>query len=136
MEPGSISSLFPVMKANRGPIIYPKFDPPIKDTRFLSVAMGVATQSQCKMRHGAVVVKHGRILGASPNLYKNNPKYVDHKHSQIHAEIAALRKAGWPTKSTVYVARINGFGESRLSKPCANCQEVLDQFKTKVVWTV
>ena len=106
-----------------------------KDKRYLTMAMGLALDSKCKFRHGAVVVKHGKVLGGSPNLYKNDPKYVDPKHCQIHAEIAALKKAGWPVRATVYVARINGQGYSRLSKPCANCQEVLDNYKAKVVWT-
>lgn len=105
------------------------------DQRFLQMAMGVALESVCKFRHGAIVVRHGTILGSSPNLYKNNPKYVDPKHCQVHAEIAALKKAGWPSKVTVYVARVNGFGTARLSKPCANCQEVLDAHRAKVVWT-
>lgn len=112
-----------------------KYDLSKNDLRFLQMAEGVATQSNCKFRHGALVVKHGKILGSSPNLWKNDPKYIESKHCQIHAEIAALKKAGWPSKVTVYVARINTKGESRLSKPCANCQEVLDAYKIKVIWT-
>lgn len=103
--------------------------------RFLLLACGVALDSECKFRHGAVVVKHGHILGQAPNVQKNDPKYVDHEHSQIHAEIAAMKKAGWPTKATIYVARVNGDGTPRLSKPCANCQEILDEYKCKVFWT-
>ena len=106
-----------------------------KDSRFLLIAMGVATQSRCKFKHGAIVVRHGKILSSACNQIKNDPKYVDPKHCQIHAEIAALKKAGWPSKVTVYVARVNGFGTARLSKPCANCQEVLDAHKVKVIWT-
>lgn len=105
------------------------------DGRFLQMAMGVALGSGCKFRHGAVVVKHGTVLGSSPNIWKNDPKYVNPKFCQIHAEIAALKKAGWPRRATVYVARVNGSGTSRMSKPCANCQEVLDSFKAKVMWT-
>lgn len=106
-----------------------------KDRRFLQMAEGVALQSKCKFRHGAVVVRHGTVLGSSSNLWKNDPKYVDPKRCQIHAEIAALKKAGWPSRVTVYVARINTKGESRLSKPCANCQEVLNAYRIKVIWT-
>lgn len=106
-----------------------------KDQRFLDMACGVALESECKFRHGAVVVKHGHVLGSAPNVQKNDPLYVDHKHSQIHAEIGALKKAGWPDKATIYVARVNGHGEARLSKPCANCQEVLDQHRIRVVYT-
>lgn len=81
------------------------------------------------------MVKHGTILSHSPNIWKNDPKYVNPKFCQIHAEVAAMKRAGWPTKVTVYVARVNGHGQARLSKPCANCQEVLDSYKVKVVWT-
>lgn len=125
----------PVFKANRGPVIY-DLKKPEKATRFLSMALGVATTSKCNMKHGAIVVKHGHVLGSSTNIWKNDPKNVDYSHSSVHAEIAALRKAGWPRKATVYVARVNNLGESRLSKPCANCQAVLDEMKCKVVWSV
>lgn len=102
------------------------------------MAMGIATQSNCKFRHGALVVKHGRILGAASNWQKNDPKYIDSRFCQIHAEIAAMKKAAWPKRATIYVARINGkkgSGEPRLSKPCINCQEVLSSYKAKMIWT-
>lgn len=106
-----------------------------KEERFLTMAMGVALSSKCKFRHGAIVVKHGKVLGASPNLYKNDPRNVNPKYCQVHAEIAALKRAGWPSRATIYVARVNGLGYARLSKPCSNCQEVLNSYKAKVVWT-
>ena len=105
-------------------------------SRFLELAKGVALTSNCRQRHGAIVVRHGRILGAAPNIMKNSPKFVDWRFSSVHAEVRAMRRAGFPKKATVYVARINNFGESRLSKPCASCQEVLDAFHCKVVYTV
>lgn len=103
--------------------------------RFLERAIGVALTSSCRHKHGAIVVKHGHILGIATNKTRNDPKYVDWRNSSIHAEVAALRKAGFPRRSTVYVARVNRLGESRLSKPCANCQEVLDGLNCKVVYT-
>lgn len=106
-----------------------------KDIKFLNMALGVATQSKARYKHGALVVRHSHVLGASPNVVKNDPRYVDHQHSSIHAEIAAMKKAGWPRRATVYVARVNSYGKARLSKPCATCQEVLDAHKCKVVWT-
>lgn len=104
--------------------------------RHLQMAMGVALTSHCRYKHGAIVVKHGHVLGSATNRTRNDPKYVDWRNSSIHAEVAALRKAGFPRRSTVYVARVNRLGESRLSKPCANCQEILDGLRCKVVWTV
>lgn len=108
---------------------------PASKEKFLLMALGVATQSKCKFQHGAVVVKHGHVLGAAPNIEKNNPRFVDHRFCQIHSEIAAMKRAGWPTKATVYVARINGLGKRRFSKPCANCQEVLDSYRCKIFFT-
>lgn len=104
--------------------------------KFLERAMGVALTSTCRYKHGAIVVKHGRILGAAPNKRINDPKYVDWRHSSIHAEIAALKRANWPRRAIVYVARTNSQGEPRMSKPCINCQEVLDGLKCKVVYTI
>lgn len=106
-----------------------------KDKKFLAMAMGVATQSKARFRHGAVVVRHSKVLGASPNINKNNPRYVSYEHASVHAEIAAMRRAKWPRKVDLYVARINGAGEGRLSRPCANCQMVLDEYQCRVVWT-
>lgn len=103
--------------------------------RFLGMAMGVALTSSCRQKHGAVVVHHGKVLGLSPNISKNDPKYVDWHSASVHAEIAALRKARWPRKATLYVARTNRFGEPRLSKPCQACQLVLDTYRIKVVHT-
>jgi tRNA(Arg) A34 adenosine deaminase TadA len=103
--------------------------------KFLERAIGVALTSTCRHKHGAVIVRHGKVLGASPNKSRNNPRYVDWTYASIHAEIAALKRAGWPRKATVYVARVNGLGQPRLSKPCANCQAVLDEYRIKVVHT-
>lgn len=106
-----------------------------KSKRFLNMAAGVATQSLCRMKHGAVVVKHSKVLGASPNIEKNNPRYVGWQYASVHAEERALRRAGFPKNATVYVARVNNFGQIRLSKPCDACQELIDSLQCKVVWT-
>lgn len=106
-----------------------------KVRKFLDMAIGVALTSKCRFRHGAVVTVHGHVLGASPNLWRNDPRYVDHQHASVHAEIAAMRKAGWPKGATIYVARVNNKNEERLSKPCANCEAVLQEYKTKVYFT-
>lgn len=128
--------LLPVVKVNRGPIKFETVKPPNKDQRYLDMACGVAMTSECRMKHGAIVVRHSKILGASPNVEKNNPKFTGWENASVHAEIRALKRAGWPVKATVYVARVNNHGERRMSKPCANCQEILNKFKIRVVYTV
>lgn len=106
------------------------------DQRFLAMSAGVALTSKCRMRHGALVVRHGKILSASPNTSRNDPKVVDsYKDCSYHAEARALRKAGYPRRVKVFVSRVNSYGELRLSKPCARCQELIDSLGCKVVHT-
>ena len=101
----------------------------------LHKAVRVALTSDCRMKHGAVVVHHGKVIGSSPNVYKNDPKNVEKQYCSIHAEVRALRKAGFPKKATVYVARVNRFGEPRYSKPCAGCMSLIEELGCKAVWT-
>lgn len=108
---------------------------PGRNVRFLAMAAGVALESKCRFRHGAVVVKNGRVLGSAPNLLKNDPRYVDFHHSSIHAEVAALRRARFPRRATVFIARINKVGALRYSKPCPSCQELIDGLQCRVVYT-
>lgn len=107
----------------------------MKIRKYLDMAAGVALESKCRFKHGCVVVRHGKVLGSSPNVEKNNPRFVDYEHASVHAEIRAMQRAGWPTGVTVFVARVNNLGEQRLSKPCANCETVLKQYRCKVFWT-
>lgn len=106
-----------------------------KDERFLKMASGVALTSKCRFKHGAVVVRHGKVLASSPNLNKNNPLHVSHEHCSIHAEVRALRKARYPKRATIYVSRVNGQGEERLSKPCNDCMSLIEDLRCKVFWT-
>ncbi len=106
------------------------------DTKHLSMATQVASLSECRMKHGAVVVKNGNVLGISTNVVRNSPKNVDWKHSSIHAEVRALRKAGFPRRATVYVARVNKNGERRMSMPCAGCMSLIEELQCRVVWSV
>lgn len=104
--------------------------------RFLHIAVGVALMSKCRYRHGAVVVKGGRIVGASPNLHRNDARFVDWKSCSTHAEAAALKKAGYPRRATVYVARVGRNNPiTRLSKPCEQCAELINSLQCKAAWT-
>lgn len=105
------------------------------DRRYLTLALGVALTSTCRMKHGAVVTKSGRVLAVSPNVFRNDPRYVDWKLCSIHAEWAAMKKAGFPKRATLYVARTNAKGEPRLSKPCEGCASFIETLKCRVVHT-
>lgn len=111
-----------------------------RDQAYLSVASYLASQSKCRMKHGAVVVRGGRVLGVGVNKERNHPMIVSTNHIKdhcsVHAEIDAIRKARDVSGATVYVARVNKRGQSRDSKPCSNCYDTMTNLGIrKIIYT-
>jgi deoxycytidylate deaminase len=109
-----------------------------REKAFLSVARYLATKSVSKQKHGAIVVKGGRVLGTGYNKDRNHPDYVSPEHIKthcsVHAEVEAIRDAGWNVKGAVlYVARVNNHGKDRYSKPCDRCAVVIEETEIKKV---
>jgi deoxycytidylate deaminase len=105
---------------------------------FLSVARYMASKSTSRQRHGAVLVKGGRVIGTGYNKDKNNPYSVSPEHIKthcsVHAEIDAIRDASWNVKGAVlYIARVNAHGQDRYSKPCTRCEVVIEETQIKKV---
>ncbi len=105
---------------------------------FLSVARYMATKSLSRQRHGAVIVKGGSVIGTGFNKDRNNPYIVSPEHIKthcsVHAEVEAIRDAGWNVKGAVlYVARVNRRGEDQYSRPCVRCQVVIEETQIKKV---
>lgn len=113
-----------------------------KDQAYLSVARYLARKSTERMKHGAVVVKGGRVLGTGYNKGRNHPFIVSSEHIKEHcsrhAEVEAIRDAKNNLKGAViYVARVNRNGHDRNSKPCKRCQEIIDAAGIKrVIYTL
>jgi deoxycytidylate deaminase len=113
-----------------------------REKAYLSVARYFASKSKARRMHGAVVVKSGRVLGTGFNKDRNNPYYVSPEHIKthcsVHAEVDAIRDAGWNVKGAVlYVARVNARGEDRNSKPCIRCEAVIQESQIKkVIYTI
>lgn len=112
-----------------------------REKSFLAVARYMASKSESRRKHGAIVVKSGRVLGTGYNKDTNNPYTVSPEHIKTHcsrhAEIEAIRDANWNVRgATIYVARINNNGEDRYSKPCGYCERVIiDTEIKKVIYT-
>jgi deoxycytidylate deaminase len=109
-----------------------------REKAFLSVARYLASKSEARQKHGAIVVKGGSVLGTGYNKDRNHPDNVSPEHIKthcsVHAEVEAIRDAGWNVKGAVlYVARINRFGEDRYSKPCDRCTVVIEETQIKKV---
>ena len=77
------------------------------------------------MKHGAVIVKGGRVIATGVNKERNHPLIVSSEHIKthcsVHAEVDALKKAGDVRGATMYVARVNKTGQERNSRPCKYC---------------
>jgi deoxycytidylate deaminase len=105
---------------------------------FLSVARYLASKSLSRQKHGAVVVKSGRVIGTGFNKNKNHPMSVSPEHIKTHcsrhAEVEAIRDARFAVEGAIlYVARVNRQGQDRNSKPCKYCRAVIESTKIKKV---
>lgn len=106
----------------------------------MNVAFRTAENSECRMKHAAVVVKNGNILSIGINKNINHPDILSESHvkqnASRHAEMVALRRVANPEGATIFVARVMRDGSEGMSKPCKNCQRELDKAGVKrVVYT-
>lgn len=109
----------------------------MKDVYHLHKAMGLALASKEKHRHGAVIVRKGRVISSGVNVRKNDPNICSFPliESGIHAEVAAIKKANTSLEgATIYVARINKSGQPLFSKPCERCQAAIEKAGIKKVF--
>ena len=109
-----------------------------REQAYLSMARYLAAESIARKKHGAVVVKSGRVLGAGFNKDRNHPLRLspEHikRHSSRHAELEAIRDANWNVKgATLFVARVNNQGIDRDSKPCSLCDAIITETQIKKV---
>lgn len=112
-----------------------------KDLSYLNVARALAKRSEEKKKHGAVVIKSGRVVGYGFNKFKNHTDYIPEElikvHCSRHAEEVAIKCAGANARgATLYVARVNRADQDRNSKPCRICADLIKNSGIKrVVYT-
>ena len=109
---------------------------------YINVARSLAEKSEENKKHGAVVIKSGRVVGYGFNKFKNDihvvPEELIKVHCSRHAEEIAIKNAGDNAKgATIYVARVNRSGINRDSRPCIVCSELIKESGIKrVVYTM
>lgn len=114
-----------------------------RERNFLSLAMKVAEDSDLDSRHGAVVVKGGRVLSLATNKKRNDLNVAfSHEGYQpvltTHAEVAAMNRisADQLRGAIIYVARVDANGKPLISRPCFRCMDALVEAGVKkVVYT-
>lgn len=88
-------------------------------------------------RHGAVVVKGGRVLSTGFNEIRYTKEL---RRPTLHAEEAAIlkllkqRRMNDLIGSEIYVSRVKPNGSCGLSKPCANCLNLIRSVGIKRVY--
>ncbi len=93
--------------------------------RYIQRAISVAGTSEYRWMLGSVIVKSGNVLSWATNKYRN-PPWLDHLNATTHAEMAALRRCLPAARGgTIYIARVNNAGESRMARPCFSCMKGL-----------
>lgn len=112
-----------------------------RERRYLQLAMNAAMSSSCRMKHGAVIVRGGRVISIGINKFRNNPAIMPTEIAKsicsVHAEIDAMKKASNLKGSAIYIARVNKAGTPMLSKPCHACYDAItDAGINKIVYTV
>lgn len=104
---------------------------------FFQRAQEVAKKSTMIHRHGAVIIKNGKIIGEGCNYYA---KYMCHSYS-VHAEVAALqslrkqhRHKKFLEDSVMIVVRVQGLdNHCCMSSPCSNCRQAISEANIKLV---
>lgn len=91
--------------------------------------------------HAAVIHKRGRFLVGAANIVRKTHPSGSGRLSTAHAEVRAIIKAKSVLKTddlngySIYVVRINPFGEVKLSKPCPDCMNFIAQHNLEVEWS-
>lgn len=97
----------------------------------MDLAIREASHSDMNHRHGAAVVKNGKVLSTGHNRQRVG-------WPSVHAEMDALLSLSPKERrgSTVYVARVTHQGYTRNSKPCLMCERCMRKWGvSKVVWS-
>lgn len=107
-----------------------------RDTKFIHLAASEARSSPCLMKHGAVAVMNGKIVGKGYNHHRSTSKdgFI-HDCATCHAEISALRQAHKRDvnfkKVTLYVCRLDNNEMLRESAPCLHCMDTIRLLNVK-----
>lgn len=92
-----------------------------------------AAKSCHKYRHGAIIIKGGRVLAKGFNRDKTSPTWGSGYKGKIHAESDAIRRAvtqGVRIRgATMIVVRL----DDGPSKPCYKCMELIEKFGLEVI---
>lgn len=102
-------------------------------------AAKAATNSNDKFKIGCVLYKGANLLSSGFNQMKKTHRAACEHYDFpfIHAEYSAIKSVKYTSSlknCSVYVARVDRFGNYAMSKPCEGCQEMLKNNGIKTVY--
>lgn len=102
--------------------------------RFLEIAIKIAESNEHydKWRHGAIIVRGGRVLSVGQNKLKNSVQVYEESNPcvSVHAEVDAIKRCKDTRNATLYVARYAPSGAAN-SAPCHACRRMAAQHQIK-----
>lgn len=124
-----------------GPLALPQVEHKLsnKERSFLDLAVKVSETSDVNQKHGAVLVKNGRVLALGVNKWRNRDLRQDNYQPVLttHAEIDALARVADASGAILYIARTSEKGINQFSRPCFRCMKTIaDKGIKRVVYTV
>lgn len=104
----------------------------------ISYAMLPANRKNSKFFHVAMIFKKNKILSIGQNSFKTHPiaRKYGHRGFCTHAEASASLRYGVDDCHGLDMAvlRINRLNRLTISKPCVNCQYLIDSIGIKNVY--
>lgn len=97
--------------------------------KYLELACRIAAGACWQEKHFLLAAVAQREDGAI--VTATNIRTQDRIHS-AHAEYRALKKAG--TGATLWVARIDRYGQWAMAKPCSKCESLIKNKRVKRVY--
>ena len=110
------------------------------DQKYLDRALTIASLSDVKQRHGALIVKGGRVVSFGFNSQRNLPHdNVPSGDYTYHAEQSAIKVCPDETLdgARIYIARLSRRGLPALSRPCDQCMvRILKAGIKEIIYTI
>lgn len=111
--------------------------------RLIGKAIDLASTSEYRYRHGAILARGSKIIASATNKVRNDP-LIAPTDVTFHAEERAIREycriLGVSyiapmdlADMTMYIARVDANGSQKLSRPCEECMKKLEYFG---IWNV
>ena len=104
----------------------------MKHDSFIESAIEIATHSDMRQKHGAVIVHRNKIIARGHNKKDNFSE-----KTSLHAEVAAIidmkKNRRCPENATLYVIHLGTCG-TKNSKPCVNCERSIIESGIKRVY--